>query len=122
MDIQHIVNSDHEQDYLEIKKSGIWQVITGTILILAGIVFIFMIEKSILSILLGIIISISGGVVIWFAKTSIITLKSEGVSTHITKQMLTNRMIFSEEFNASAADFVFYHIQQRIQSKTQKRK
>lgn len=121
MQIEHKKEQDTGLPYLEIARSGVFQLILGSILIVSGIVSLFMLNDGFM-IFLGLLLLGGGAALLWFAEESVIVINMHGESYRSVRRILRKTISQKEEIITDNLSFLFYHIENRIEGKQNKRK
>lgn len=121
MQIEHKKEQDTGLPYLEIARSGVFQLVLGSILIVSGIVSLFMLNDGFM-IFLGLLLLGGGAALLWFAEESVIVINMHGESYKSVRRILRKTISQKEEIITDNLSFLFYHIENRIEGKQNKRK
>lgn len=121
MQIEQKKEQDTGLPYLEISRSGVWQIVLGIVLIVSSIVLMFMLDSGFM-VFLSLFFLAGGAAVLWFAEESLIVININGESYKTVRKMLRKTMSEKAEIPTDNLSFLFYHIENRIEGKQSKRK
>lgn len=121
MQIEQKKEQDTGLPYLEIARSGVFQLVLGIVVVVSGIVSLFMLNDGFM-IFLGLLLLAGGAALLWFAEESVIIINMHGESYKSVRRILRKTLTQKEEIATENLSFLFYHIENRIEGKEKKRK